>query len=434
MLGTQGATGIGHDHAPAGSIPVSALVYRSHAVNALSPPDLLQLAQAAQARNRHEAITGVMLYDDQTFFQWLEGPRDSVDRVMQSIYRDRRHTGIEVLSKRGVPTRTFPGWDMRLVGAGANLGNLPDYVVEAPPGLMEGLRRRPQAAPGMLAKLDPLNRDDPATSGRFASIPHPRDTADVLRDVMVSAVIPQLARQHRSPAETPTPRHSISHPRAKDLAGLLIDTDPAAALALIQELQASDALLPLHASLFEPAARALGDLWRDDDCSEFDVTLGLCRLQRAVHLLSSPCLRTRPHLPCPAVLAAPAPGEGHSFVAVLDAAVLRQAGWSPQCEYPADDQGLQDLVGATWFDVLDLSLSPAFSREHRLPDLAGTIVKARHASRNPALMVVVAGRAFAEDTSNALAVGADLATTSSLRVDRSILRLLRSASAEAVMH
>lgn len=434
MFGMQEATRIRRDHASASSSPVSAVVYQSRAVNPLSPSDLLQLTLAAQARNRHEALTGVMLYDNQTFFQWLEGPRDSVDRVMQSIYRDRRHTSIEVLSTQTVPARTFPEWDMGLAVTGANLGSLPDQFAEVPPDLVEDLRRYPQAAPSLLAKLNPLTRDDPAASGRFATIPHPRKTTDVLRDVMVSAVIPQLARQHPNPAQKPKTRHCATHPRARELADLLTGIDPAAALALIQELQALDAPLSLHASLFEPAARALGDLWRHEDCSEFDVTLGLCRLQCAVHLLNSPSVQTRPHLPCPAVLVAPEPGEGHSLGAALDSTVLRQAGWFPHCEYPADDQDLQDLVAATWFDVLDLSLSPAFSREHRLSDLAETIVKARYASRNPALMVVVAGRAFAENISNASAVGADLAATSSLKVDRSILRLLQSAGAEAVRH
>ena len=434
MFGMQEATQIRRDYASASSSPVSAVVYQSRAVSPLSPSDLLQLTLAAQARNRHEALTGVMLYDNQTFFQWLEGPRDSVDRVMHSICRDHRHTSIEVFSTQTVPARTFPGWDMGLAATGANPDSLPDQFAEVLPDLLEGLRRCPQAAPSLLAKLDPRNRDAPAASGRFATIPQSRKTADVLHNVMVSAVIPQLARQHRSPAQMPKTRQGAAHPRARELADLLVGTDPAVALALIQELQARDALLSLHASLFEPAARALGDLWRHDDCSEFDVILGLCRLQCAVHLFSSPGIQTRPHLPCPAVLVAPEPGEGHSLGATLDSTVLRQAGWFPHCEYPADDQDLQDLVAATWFDVLDLSLSPAFSREHRLSDLAGTIVKARYASRNPALMVVVAGRAFAENTSNASAVGADLATTSSLKVDRSILRLLQSADAEAVRH
>lgn len=434
MIGKQEAARIRQDHASASSSPMSALVYRSRAVSSLSPPDLLQLTQAAQARNRHEALTGVMLYDNQDFFQWLEGPRDSLDRVMQSIHRDCRHTNIEVLSTQAVSARTFPDCDMGLVATGTNLGSLSNRFVEAPQDLVEGLRRDPQAAPSLLAKLDPLNQDDLAGSGWSATIPHPRKTTDVLHNVMVSTVIPQLARQHRNATQMTTSRHTVTHPRARELADLLVDTDSAAALALIQELQASDTLLPLYASLFEPAARVLGDLWRQDDCSEFDVTLGLCRLQRAMHLLSPPGIRTLSHLPCPAVLVAPEPGEGHSFVAALDSNVLRQAGWFPHCEYPADDQNLQDLVATTWFDVLDLSLSPAFSRGHRLPDLAGTIVKARYASRNPALMVVVAGRAFAENTSTALAVGANLATTSSLGVDRLIIRLLQSANAEAVRH
>jgi hypothetical protein len=46
------------------SASLSTLVYRSRAVAPLSRQDLQGLMQAAQARNRREAITGVMLYHD----------------------------------------------------------------------------------------------------------------------------------------------------------------------------------------------------------------------------------------------------------------------------------------------------------------------------------------------------------------------------------
>jgi hypothetical protein len=208
---------------------------------------------------------------------------------------------------------------------------------------------------------------------------------------------------------------------------LLIAADQSAAVELIKELQdAEGAVQPLYATLFEPAARSLGDLWNEDVCSEFDVTLGLCRLQTAVRLLAGAALpESRPGLVQPLVLIAPEPGELHQLGAAMDSEVLFHAGWSPHCEYPADDKALQDLLSGTWFDVLDLSLSAAFRRESWLPRVSRTIAQARLASQNPALVVVVGGRVFKEEQRAGAAVGADLASRTALHVDRSILETMR---------
>jgi len=171
----------------------------------------------------------------------------------------------------------------------------------------------------------------------------------------------------------------------------------------------------------------LGDLWNDDLCSEFDVTLGLCRLQTAVRALDPGVLAALPTLPPPVVLIAPEPGELHQLGAALDSDVLWRAGWAPHDATPADDQALQDLLAATWFDVLDLSLSTAFRREDRLARFGATIEGARRASRNPALVVVVGGRVFVEEYGAGAEVGADYANHTASRVDRAILRSLREA-------
>ena len=67
---------------------LSAVVYRSRAVRSLASPDLHALTEVAQSRNTREAVTGLMLYDGGSFFQWLEGPAEGVGRVMNSIRRD----------------------------------------------------------------------------------------------------------------------------------------------------------------------------------------------------------------------------------------------------------------------------------------------------------------------------------------------------------
>ena len=77
--------------------------------------------------------------------------------------------------------------------------------------------------------------------------------------------------------------HPLGHPltpaaapqrfatRAAELARLLIAADPAAAFDLLGALHArAGSIAALCATLFEPVARALGDLWQADDCSEFE--------------------------------------------------------------------------------------------------------------------------------------------------------------------
>ncbi len=395
---------------------LSRVVYRSRAVNALGVPELQSLVDRSQTRNRRESITGLMLCDNDRFFQWLEGPPDSVARIMHSIQRDSRHTEIEILADQTAPARSFGNWSMRLAGRDLTGSD----ALEPPRAVVEGLRERPAAAPKLLVTLVPA--PSAPRSNWHATQPLPGRVTEILRSVMLTSVIPELV-QHLGQAQ----RGDAPHHRANELADLLIAQDPAAALALIRELQDGQGPLPLYAPLFEPAARRLGDLWNDDLCSEFDVTLGLCRLQTAVRALDPGVLAALPTLPPPVVLIAPEPGELHQLGAALDSDVLWRAGWAPHDATPADDQALQDLLAATWFDVLDLSLSTAFRREDRLARFGATIEGARRASRNPALVVVVGGRVFVEEYGAGAEVGADYANHTASRVDRAILRSLREA-------
>jgi hypothetical protein len=408
---------------------ISTVVYRSRAVAPLSAPELLHLTTAAQARNRRESITGVMLYDDRRFFQWLEGPPDGVDRIMVSIRNDRRHTDIEVLNDQAAEGRTFGDWAMKLATPCPTGSALRGEVLQPPVDLVEDLRRQPEAAPELLVKLVPLAERPVRDEAALTSLS--RGTASILSNVIVSAIVPKLVHAHGGRV-APARSNSEAH-HAAELADLLIAADQSAALELIQELKrATGDVQPLYATLFEPAARSLGDLWNEDACSEFDVTLGLCRLQTAMRLLAGAALPQDHAVAAqPLVLIAPEPGETHSLGATMDSEVLWQAGWSPQTEYPQDDKELQDIVSGSWFDVLDLSLSAAFRRDSWLPRVTKTIAGARLASRNPALVVAVGGRIFKEERLAGISVGADLATKTALHMDRSILDAMRLAQSQA---
>jgi methanogenic corrinoid protein MtbC1 len=390
---------------------------------------LHQLTEAAQARNSREAITGLMLYDQGCFFQWLEGPRDSLDRVMGSIRNDSRHTDIEIIRCQAARHRAFGSWTMKLAAQVATaIPSLHD-VIEPPKGIIESLRRNPETAPSLLTRLVGVSFNDTFPE-LTAPAPIKRSTAAILKDVMLATVIPALAKRHGVSSEQ-SGTWPVSN-RTSELVELLIGSNDAAAIDLIKEMRITDGLLkPLYATLFEPAARKLGDLWTEDVCSEFDVTVGLARMQMALRLLTATAPEPSWASHRPVVLIAPEPGELHQLGAVLASDVLRSAGWSTHCEYPTDEKALQDLLSVTWFDALDLSLSAAFRRDHRLPGLTTTIANVRRASLNPAMVVVVGGRVFVEEATAGALIGADIASRTAVDLDRSITDNLNAVRATA---
>jgi hypothetical protein len=397
---------------------LSSLVYRSRAVTPLSDYDLYELVQAAQAKNSANAITGLMLYDDGKFYQWLEGPSDKVSRLMRAISTDRRHTDIEILSDKTTVSRQFGDWKMRLATRGARSIHSGQNVIVPSSTTLADIHLHPGSAREVLAGLS--GHDAAVEAKPLSNGPLKGPAGAILKDIIVTAVLPELVTRHvKTTRQEPWP---IDH-RARALADLLIGPETDAALELLRTLQDSDgAIRHLYESLLEPTARRLGDLWGADLCSELDVSLGLAQLQRAIRVLNEEIVQ--PTLPkgilLPAVLIVPEPGEMHMLNSVLDSDALTNAGWDPLCEFPSTDEALQDLMADCWFDALDLSLSPSFQRENWLPRVTKTIALARHASRNPALVVVVGGRIFAENDKAGAQVGADGVSHTTMETERVI--------------
>jgi hypothetical protein len=401
------------------------VVYRSRAVTPLSDYELYELVQTAQVRNAAEQITGLMLYDEGRFYQWLEGPAENVARLMRSIAVDPRHTDVEILVDKAVPARQFGEWRMRLATRGVRSIRSVHNVVVPSTKVLQEIHQNPDNVADVLAGFAPHVPPAGNQPSARSNLPLHGIAGDVLKNVIVTAVLPELVARHAGQAAyRPWPIDS----RAQALADLLIGADEAAVLELLRSLRDQDgSVRHLYETLVEPAARVLGNLWMQDLCSEFDVTLGLGQLQRALRSLNEDNL---PPLHAhgvflPAVLIAPEPGEIHALNAVLDSDALWHAGWDPSSEYPASDEALQDLMAGSWFDALDLSLSSSFRRDHWLPRVTRTIALARHASQNPALVVVVGGRIFVEDQGAGLQVGADGVSPTAMHAEQAIRAGLR---------
>lgn len=408
---------------PSGETAILAtLTYRSRAVTPLSELELHRLGKAAQARNRSEAVTGLMVYAEGWIFQQLEGPQAGLARIWESIRRDARHGEIQVLGDAPTPTRQFPDWDLMLSIHGAEAGHAsppakaPELIArlcrgERPDDLPVSSWRRRAAEP--LQALALVRAAD-ALAGSRAS----------LAELISAVVVPRLC------ATAPALRLPPASPAAR-LAVLLTAVDAEAALTFARTMQAAAgvSLDAVALDLLEPAARCLGDLWQTDDCSELDVTLGLIRLQAIMRALGADAPRLTT-LCAPAVIVVPPPGEVHLLGAAFDAELLWHAGWEPRIDFPASSDALDALLAASWVDVLDLSLSTSFRREHRLAQLRRTIASARLASLNPGLVVVVSGRAFGTagespaGLGRAHEVGADASFSSSSQAEATILGAL----------
>lgn len=136
--------------------PLSTLVYRSRARVPLSELELLYLLAQARGRNRAERITGLLVYDQGVFYQWIEGPDASMIRLWQSIRQDARHYAIEILSEQQIPVRLFRDWHLQLAFREGCLGRAIDGLVEAPSDVLDQLHERPRDAPAILSEFTML--------------------------------------------------------------------------------------------------------------------------------------------------------------------------------------------------------------------------------------------------------------------------------------
>jgi len=407
--------------------PLSSLVYESRAVVALSELDLRRLLESARLRNRREGVTGLLIYDRGRFVQWLEGPAAGLGRIWESIRQDRRHTSVTLLGESRPPHRFFGDWPMALGmrDSARPKPNSPgrwrsgEFEGSVPAELIDRVYRNPLLALGL---PEPSASTPPEHARPPAVALLPSADRGALQTVIHRVIVPELAFRH--PPAAPAP--FASDPHSAELARLLVAADPAAAYSLIDRVRADGrSIAELCAGLVEPAARALGDLWQADDCGEFEVTLGLAHLQIALRRISHETpTGAEPHRAITqAVLVATSPRETHLLGSVIASELFMRAGWDVSCEFPDSDAALAQLVHDRWFDVLELSLSGAFTREHRLPAMAHAIRAVHARSRNPRLVVIVDGRLFHERPRAFADVGANAGSASAMDLVSTAQRL-----------
>jgi hypothetical protein len=368
------------------------LAYRSRAVSTPSDAALQELLQAAQRRNRSAGITGVLVYDRGEYFQWLEGPTESLHRVWASIVRDPRHCQVTVLREEPLSDRVFRGWELR-IASGAKVN------IEATVAAMESSNAQLRRVVG-----------------------RPKSFTDIsLDDAFATLVIPRLLEVHGRDGRTQRPftsTASIWHADADSgnkLAGVLISRRATETSQFVDSLLEQGANFnALCKEVFEPAELQLGKLWDQDLCDDFHLTVGLARLQMEIRRVDAAIPAGHLHKPMHSVLLSAQLNEPHRAGLIMSSQVFERNGWDVMCNFPDTDRALDHLLQTHWFDVLKLSQSGALRRDNRLTSIRATIDSARAKSLNPSLVVMVDGRTFAERPEIYRAVHANAACISAV--------------------
>jgi hypothetical protein len=88
------------------------LLYASRAATPMTPLVIESILDQSRENNTRLGVTGILCFSDDIFIQVLEGGRDEVCELYNTIVRDARHLNVRILSYEEIPERRFGGWTM----------------------------------------------------------------------------------------------------------------------------------------------------------------------------------------------------------------------------------------------------------------------------------------------------------------------------------
>jgi methylmalonyl-CoA mutase cobalamin-binding subunit len=251
--------------------------------------------------------------------------------------------------------------------------------------------QRSGATPGFIG-ADTTARTPPTPTSRARAGPQlvseNSGHAQQLSRIVELEIIPRLLLMHsHAVAASRRTGVTITSAHVSTLAELAVDDDAFGVPRFLQALtQAGATPNQVLLELLGPCAALMGSWWCSDVFDFADVTIGMCRLQQALH---EHVFQARPVLPsgAPSILVAAPPESQHTFGAAIAAECFAHAGWQAQYSAGLGWDALGGLLGGEFFDVLALSLSC----DAQVASVNSGIVKLRQASCNASIAVLVGG-------------------------------------------
>lgn len=73
------------------------------------------ILKSSQWNNTLDLVTGVLVVDEASFLQVIEGSREAIAKCFARIMADKRHHDVQIIACGDVSRRLFHDWNMRLV-------------------------------------------------------------------------------------------------------------------------------------------------------------------------------------------------------------------------------------------------------------------------------------------------------------------------------
>jgi hypothetical protein len=91
---------------------LSQLVYVSLRTPSCTEEEIQKILASCKKNNKEEDVTGVLLYSDTHFLQYLEGDYRNISSLYDKIKLDKRHKSALMVSSAPISKRSFPSWQM----------------------------------------------------------------------------------------------------------------------------------------------------------------------------------------------------------------------------------------------------------------------------------------------------------------------------------
>lgn len=88
------------------------MTYVSRANPDMSAKEFSDILQQAQENNAANAITGMLIFNNNYFLQTIEGSRAQINRLLHSLIADQRHHDLQLLETRELKCREWSRWSM----------------------------------------------------------------------------------------------------------------------------------------------------------------------------------------------------------------------------------------------------------------------------------------------------------------------------------
>lgn len=121
---------------------VHTVLYTCVASHKMDSDELAAILEISRINNAKRGITGILFYKNREFLQLLEGEETVINKLLETISKDDRHSGLVILLKDNLP-RMFSEWSM-------NFANLQDVVS----GQGSNTQRPLEQAPWTVAEIN----------------------------------------------------------------------------------------------------------------------------------------------------------------------------------------------------------------------------------------------------------------------------------------